>query len=72
MKPESKVIFLGWDRVLEISSCSVDFADGADDGQRVQDDGRHSEVMIMITITSIAMHYGASSVVNWKLRNCPK
>ena len=38
---------------MEISSCSVDFAHGADDGQRVQDDGRHSEVMIMITMVTL-------------------
>ena len=33
---------------MEISGCSTDTADRADDGQRVQDDRRHSEVMPII------------------------
>ena len=38
---------------MEISSCSADSAHRADDGQRVQDDGRHSEVMIMIAMITM-------------------
>ena len=43
----------GRNRVLEVSSCKADAVDRADDGQRVQDDRRHSQVMLVIMMAVI-------------------
>ena len=40
---------------MEISGCSTDTADRANDGERVQDDRRHSEVMTMVDNWMIVM-----------------
>ena len=45
----------GRNRILEVSSCKADTFDGADDGQRVQDDRRHSQVMVMLVIMMMVM-----------------
>ena len=47
--------FSGRNRVLEVSSCKADAVDRADDGQRVQDDRRHSQVMLMLVIMMTVM-----------------
>ena len=45
----------GRNRILEVSSCKADAVDRADDGQRVQDDRRHSQVMVMLVIMMMVM-----------------
>ena len=45
----------GRNRILEVSSCKADAVDRADDGQRVQDDRRHSQVMVMLVIMMTVM-----------------
>ena len=45
----------GRNRILEVSSCKADAVDRADDGQRVQDDRRHSQVMVMLVIMMMMM-----------------
>ena len=40
----------GRNRILEVSSRKADAVDRADDGQRVQDDRRHSQVVAMLTM----------------------
>ena len=47
--------FSGRNRVLEVSSCKADAADRADDGQRVQDDRRHSQVVVILVIMMTVM-----------------
>ena len=45
----------GRNRILEVSSCEADAVDRADDGQRVQDDRRHSQVKLMLVIMMMVM-----------------